>query len=164
MKIYINGRFLSQRVTGVQRYAQEIVKELDKVLQEKNTDNEWCILVPKNRINDLSTNYIKVKKCGKLTGHLWEQFELPFYAKDGFLVNLCNCAPLLKKNQLVTIHDAAVVAFPQAYSWQFRMWYKFIYTVCGKRADRIVTVSKFSRNELNKYFNKDIDKISVIYN
>ncbi|WP_197086711.1 hypothetical protein [Bradyrhizobium sp. LTSPM299] len=32
MKIYINGRFLSQKLTGVQRYAAEIVKAMDGLL------------------------------------------------------------------------------------------------------------------------------------
>lgn len=164
MKIYINGRFLTQRITGVQRYAREIVGALDKLLLEKNSDVEWCILSPTNIIEDLPTKYIKRKKCGKLTGHLWEQIELPYYAKDGYLINLCNCAPLIKKNQLVAIHDAAIAAFPQAYSWKFRIWYRIMCSVCGQRADKIVTVSQFSCSELHKYFNIDKEKIKVIYN
>ena len=164
MKIYINGRFLSQRVTGVQRYAREIVTALDKLLQEGKNEDEWCILAPKNIIDDLPIKNIKIKICGSFIGHLWEQLELPFYARNGFLVNLCNCAPLVKKNQLVTIHDAAVAAFPKAYSWRFRIWYKILFTVCGKWASKIVTVSRFSRNELNEYFDIPKDKIAVIYN
>ena len=164
MNIYINGRFLTQRITGVQRYAREIVGALDKLLLEKNSDVEWCILSPTNIIEDLPTKYIKRKKCGKLTGHLWEQIELPYYAKDGYLINLCNCAPLIKKNQLVAIHDAAIAAFPQAYSWKFRIWYRIMCSVCGQRADKIVTVSQFSCSELHKYFNIDKEKIKVVYN
>ncbi len=164
MKIYINGRFLSQKVTGVQRYAREIVTALDKILQERKNEDDWCILAPKNTFNKLSTEKISMKKCGFFTGHLWEQLELPFYAKDGFLINLCNCAPLVKRNQLVTIHDAAVAAFPEAYSWKFRTWYKIIFIICGKWASKIVTVSRFSRDELNKYFSIPKEKISVIYN
>lgn len=34
MKIIINGRFLTQNITGVQRLAHEIVKELDKVIKK----------------------------------------------------------------------------------------------------------------------------------
>lgn len=164
MKIYINGRFLSQRITGVQRYAREMVNALDKMLQQNDYKDEWCILAPKGVDVNLSLKKVKVKLCGITTGHIWEQIELPIYARNGYLVNLCNCAPLIKKRQLVTIHDAAVKAFPKAYSWKFRTWYKFIYTICGKRAERIVTVSNFSRDELNKYFRIDKERIKVIYN
>ena len=163
MKIYINGRFLSQRVTGVQRYAREVVSALDKILQEKPTDDEWCILAPKNITPDLPLQKIKIKICGRLTGHFCEQLELPFYARNGFLLNLCNCAPLVKRNQLLIIHDAAIAAYPQAYSWKFRIWYRIMHTVCGKWADKIVTDSEFSRNELYQYFGIAKDKIQVVY-
>jgi len=163
MKIYINGRFLSQRVTGVQRYAREIVTALDKLLQEGKNEDEWCILAPKNIIDDLPIEKIKLKVCGFSTGHLWEQVELPFYAKDGFLLNLCNCAPLIKKKQLLIIHDAAIAAYPQAYSWKFRVWYRVMHTVCGKRTEKIVTDSEFSKTELQKYFNINPNKIRVVY-
>lgn len=165
MKYYINGRFLTQRITGVQRYAREMTLALDQLLQERTSDqNEYTILAPKNVIDTLPCKRIQFKVCGHLTGHLWEQIELPYYAKDGYLLNFCNCAPLIKKNQAVTIHDAAIAAFPSAYSWKFRLWYRIMYTVLGKRLNTIFTVSNFSRNELNKYFGIPKEKIHVTYN
>ena len=164
MKIYINGRFLSQRITGVQRYAREMVTAIDKILAAEDNHNEWYLLAPKNIVEDIPLSVIKLKKCGRLKGHIWEQIELPWYARDGFLINLCNCAPLIKKKQLVTIHDAAVAAYPQAYSWTFRTWYKIMFCVCGKYAEKIATVSNFSKNELNCYFGIPLDKIVVTYN
>lgn len=165
MKYYINGRFLTQRITGVQRYAREMTLALDQLLQERTSDqNEYTILAPKNVIDTLPCKRIQFKVCGHLTGHLWEQIELPYYAKDGYLLNFCNCAPLIKKNQAVTIHDAAIAAFPSAYSWKFRLWYRIMYIVLGKRLNTIFTVSNFSRNELNKYFGIPKEKIHVTYN
>lgn len=165
MKYYINGRFLTQRITGVQRYAREMTLALDQLLQEKTSDgNEYTILAPKNIIDTLPCKRIQFKVCGHLSGHLWEQIELPYYAKNGYLLNFCNCAPLIKKNQAVTIHDAAIAAFPSAYSWKFRLWYRVMYTVLGKRLNTIFTVSNFSRNELNKYFGIPKEKIHVTYN
>lgn len=165
MKYYINGRFLTQRITGVQRYAHEMTLALDQLLQERTSDqNEYTILAPKNVIDTLPCKRIQFKVCGHLTGHLWEQIELPYYAKAGYLLNFCNCAPLIKKDQAVTIHDAAIAAFPSAYSWKFRLWYRIMYTVLGKRLNTIFTVSNFSRNELNKYFGIPKEKIHVTYN
>ena len=48
MKIIINGRFLTQNITGVQRVAHEIIKELDKITKEKSL--EVIILAPRNII------------------------------------------------------------------------------------------------------------------
>ena len=44
--IYINGRFLTQKITGVQRYAIEVTKALDKIVQK----NEITILCPNDNI------------------------------------------------------------------------------------------------------------------
>ena len=42
MKVIINGRFLIHRVTGVERYAREILAELDKIIE----DNDINVVLP----------------------------------------------------------------------------------------------------------------------
>lgn len=164
-KIYINGRFLTQNITGVQRYAIEIVKVLDKYLNDNRLNDEYKfeIVCPKNIKQKLVLRNINIKQIGKLKGHLWEQIELPLYVKDKFLFNFCNCAPLIKKNQIVVIHDAAVSAMPDSYSFLFKVWYKFMFYILGQRLNKIFTVSNFSKRELNKYFSIDLNKIEVAY-
>ncbi|WP_304152545.1 glycosyltransferase family 1 protein [Megamonas hypermegale] len=164
-KIYINGRFLTQNITGVQRYAVEMVKALDRHLDtdELSSKYKFEIVCPKNIKQKIELNNIKIKQIGILKGHLWEQIELPLYAKSNFLFNFCNCAPLIKKNQVVTIHDAAVCAVPEAYSFLFRIWYKTMFYILGYRLNRIFTDSMFSKQELHKYFFIDLKKIDVIY-
>lgn len=165
-KIYINGRFLTQNITGVQRYAIEIVKALDKYLSDNKLNNKYKfeIVCPENIKQNLELKNIKIKQIGILKGHLWEQIELPLYAKNKFLFNFCNCAPLIKKNQIVTIHDVAVCAVPYAYSKIFRIWYKFMYRILTSRLKKIFTVSEFSKKELNKYFNIPLEKVEITYN
>ena len=164
-KIYINGRFLTQNITGVQRYAIEIVKALDKYLNDNRLNGEYKfeIVCPKNIKQELVLRNINIKQIGKLKGHLWEQIELPLYVKDKFLFNFCNCAPLIKKNQMLVIHDAAVSAMPNSYSFLFKVWYKFMFYILGQRLNKIFTVSNFSKRELNKYFSIDLNKIEVVY-
>lgn len=162
-RIYINGRFLSQKITGVQRYAEEITKSLDNLLNEKK-EYEYIILVPKNVIRNLSLKNIKIKEVGYLKGHLWEQIELPFYSKNGILLNFCGCAPIIKKNQMITIHDAAVCVMPKSFSFLFRNWYKLMFYIVGKRVKKVFTVSEFSKKEINKYFDIPLDKIEITYN
>lgn len=165
-KIYINGRFLTQNITGVQRYAIEIVKALDKYLNDNKLDDEYKfeIICPKNIKQNLNLKNIEIKKIGNLKGHLWEQIELPLYVKNKFLFNFCNCAPLVKKNQIVTIHDVAVCDVPYAYSKFFRIWYKFMYKVLTSRLKKIFTVSEFSKKRLNKYFNIPLERVEVTHN
>ncbi|MCU5459090.1 glycosyltransferase family 4 protein [Bacillus cereus] len=159
MKIYINGRFLTQKITGVQRVAHEIVKQLDNV----NAGMEIIILVPKNTVQRIEIGFknIKIKEIGFLKGHLWEQLELPLYTMNDLLINFCNTAPLFKKNQIVYIHDAAVYSRPTGYSKNFVRWYKFLYLCTSKFSRKIITVSNFSKDDLIKHLPNLKDKITV---
>lgn len=82
--IYINARFLTQTVTGVQRYAIELVKEIDNLIDAGEVDGtkvEFCLLSPANVVTHLELKHIRHRIVGRLKGHVWEQLELPFYAK-----------------------------------------------------------------------------------
>jgi glycosyltransferase involved in cell wall biosynthesis len=163
-KVYINGRFLTQRITGVQRFALEFVKALDKLIEVNDIclSFELVVMVPRNIINDIKLKNIKVIPVGRLKGHLWEQFELPFYSRGGFLVNLCNTGPLLKRKQIITIHDAAVYSKPEGFAKIFIYWYKFLFKVLSFITCKIVTVSEFSKKELVHYCKIKQNKIRII--
>src|SRR4029077_17963854 len=104
----INGRFLTQRMTGVQRYASEIVAAIDDILtQDRHLAAALAmrlILPPaveakpgKGMISSVRTRFG--------SGHAWDQFILPFYAGSGVL-SLGNLGPVLARNHIVCIHDA----------------------------------------------------------
>lgn len=165
-KYILNGRFLTQPTTGVQRYAVELVKALDMLIDCGVIDSSrysFCLLSSNDASYDLNLKHIPLKRVGHFKGHFWEQFELPLYTYDGFLINLCNTAPILKHNQTATIHDASVFGFPQAYSFAFRNWYKLLFKMLGITAKKIITDSSFSKEELAKYCGIDKDKIDVVY-
>lgn len=165
-KIYINARFLTQTITGVQRYALELVKEMDEMIDRGEIDStnyEFCLLSPSNVVTQPDFKHIHHKEVGKLKGHLWEQLELPFHAKNGLLVNLCNTGPAFKKNQIVTIHDAAVFNYPKAFSFAFRAWYKFLMIRLGKTSKKIITVSHFSKGELMQHCKIAEHKLAVTH-
>lgn len=166
MRIYINGRFLTQRITGVQRYALEMTKALDSLISDDKSlqKQEYILIAPNDVLYNIELKNMSFIQRGVLKGHLWEQLELPVYSRDGFLMNFCNCAPLLKRNQTVTIHDAAVSAVPQAFSLAFRTWYKLMFMWLGRSLKHIFTVSEFSKKELHKYYGIPLNKIHVTYN
>ena len=162
-KLIINGRFLTQNITGVQRVAHEIVKELDKIVKEKKL--EIVILAPKNIIfNNLYEN-IKVKKVGGLKGHLWEQIELPMYLflEKGILLNLCNTAPIINTG-IVDIHDISFKVNPQFFSKKFSLYYKILIWILVRTSKKILTVSEFSKKEIIKHYKVNPKKIEVVYN
>ncbi|WP_117017282.1 glycosyltransferase family 4 protein [Aeribacillus pallidus] len=164
MNLFINGRFLTQPITGVQRYALETLKEMDRLVEHSILlkDIKITLLCPKKTISYQDFKNIKIKKVGYFTGHLWEQLVLPFYSRKGLLVNLCNTGPLVKNKQIVTIHDAAVYSKPKGFTKLFVYWYKFLFKILSIVAPRIVTVSEFSRKELICYCKIRKNKIKVV--
>ncbi|HEV2501687.1 MAG TPA: glycosyltransferase family 1 protein [Mesorhizobium sp.] len=146
----INGRFLSQPTTGVQRYAREIVRSLDTLIAERGPLTrglELRLHCPPDS-SDFPLNSIESCKIGGTGGHLWEQTELAASLHGGGLISLCNTGPLLSRKHIVCIHDANIWNAPQSYSLGFRTSYKALLPCLGKTACNISTVSNFSLTEL----------------
>lgn len=160
--IAINGRFLTQGLTGVQRFAKEIVLALDAMLEE-HPDVQCELLCPR-AAERLPLNHIVQRRVGFWGGQAWEQCELPWYARGATLVNLCNLGPLITARQCVVMHDAAVFGAPDGYTVLFRTWYRFAQRLLARRAARLATVSHFSASELEKHLDVKKDGIVVIEN
>ena len=160
-RVVVNGRFLTRRITGVERYAGELLKELDKVAEPG-----WIEVVVPAGATDLPVyDNIVVTRTGRLSGQLWEQLALPLYARrrHAITLNLCNTAPLVNPG-IVCIHDMKVNAFPQFFSWRFRLWYKLLFFNATKRAPALITVSNFSKTEILRYYRVEEASIAVIPN
>ena len=160
MRVIINGRFLSQRITGVQRYAREILNELDKLAKP----HEFTIAVPPD-VKDIPTyKNIAVIRFGKFHGILWEQISFSLYAlkRKVLPLNLCNSAPILNPG-IVTIHDVKIKAYPKFFSRKFRLWYNILFLNETKRAKVLLTDSEFSKSEIQKYYHVDNKDIHVIH-
>lgn len=160
-KVYINARFLTQSVTGVQRFAIELAKIL------RSRVPNAVFIAPGNILDVELANQLKVQIVGYTTGVLWEQTELPIFLKaqgNPLLLNLCNVAPLFYKNQIVTIHDVAFYVNPKWFTRKFALSYKFLLPKLVKKARAILTVSSFSKEEIIKYLKADPEKITVVYN
>ena len=162
--IFVNGRFLSQPVTGVQRFSAEIVGAIDALMAQ----GEWpetSLLTPHLAGGPRgASGRLQERPVGERRGHLWEQFDLPRAARGGILVSLGNTAPLLAgRGQVVVIHDAGVFDTPGSYSWKFRVWYKALQRALVKAGAQIATVSEFSRQRIAARLSIDPARISVIY-
>lgn len=167
MKIYINGRFLSQPFSGVQRYSLQLVTALDELLAERSPARDGHsieLLYPPDARPPEGLRRIEARQVGKRQGQAWEQLELPRHGWGGLLLCFGNTAPLTKRRQIVTIHDVASFVIPEAFSPAFRRWYRFLMPTLGRIARRILTVSHFSAGELSRLAGIPRGKIRVIYN
>lgn len=153
-----NARFLTQPLTGVQRYSYELLNEIDKMV----SPGEIEALCPSGDRMPVSWNNINLHVCGQFRGNLWEQIDLPLAARGKLLFSPSNIGPYLHPNQVVTIHDANVFAYPDAYSRAFRLKYQITFKQLAKTARLILTDSHFSKSELVHYAGMKPDRIEVI--
>lgn len=159
--IYVNARFLTQKITGVQRFSIEISKKLKEKIPN------IVFISPKNIIHHDLAQQLDVRIIGNTQGHLWEQVSLPVFLltqKKPLLINLANTAPIFYKNKISTIHDIAVERFPENFSFLFKKYYQFIIPTILENSKLIFTVSEFSKSEISEHFNINKNKIDVIYN
>lgn len=166
--ISINGRFLGQPLTGVQRFALELTKALDRrigagAVPEALKGARWRLLAPHDAPETGEFRHIALERFGPFSGHLWEQTSLARHAAGGILVGFGGSGPLLHRRQLVVIHDVTIFRHPEAFSRSYRTTHKLLGFGLTRTA-RIATVSRFSRGELGTVFGVAPEAIPVIYN
>lgn len=163
--VVINGRFLSASPAGVQRVAEELTIALDSILAgEERPALTVEVIAPKNMRRRPVLKTFRLVAAGHLTRQLWEQVELPWLSRGRLLLNLCNLGPLAKREAITMIHDAQVYSSPRSYSAAFRLGYRALQPLIGRRHARILTVSEFSKRELVRYGVAPAGKITVIHN
>jgi glycosyltransferase involved in cell wall biosynthesis len=132
-------------VTGTERYATEVVRE---IVRSGRLEGRLTVHVPKDaQVPEWLTTGARVVRHAS-RGLVFEQILLPLVTTGHLLVNLAGPAPLLKRKQLVTMHDATAMRWPQGFSKQFVAWYWLMYFVLARTASLLLTVSSFSQSEL----------------
>lgn len=155
----VNGRYLTQKATGVHRYAFEICNKL----HEMGVD--FHVAIPK-KINPGYKFQFKTVSCGSLNTHLWEQISLPRYLKsigNPLLISFTGCGPLNYDNQIITIHDVSHERYPEWFSKNYYRYYHFMMPRIGRKAHAVLTVSEFSKREIVETLGLDAGKIHVVH-
>lgn len=167
-KYIINGKFMADRMMGIVRYARELTKALDRLI----TDSDGIImLIPTDAYDVPKLKNIRIEKCGKHTGIKWEQIDLRKYMRrhrEFRCINFCNTVPLFIRPGITTIHDIMYKVNPSHYTTLrnriSRNWHMFQYWYITRHEKCILTVSEFSKADIEKHYDKAIGKIQVIPN
>lgn len=167
-EIFINGRFLSQSLTGVQRYAAELVTALDAAigageLPAPLANTRFTLLIPPDASASLPLQRIAVRRVGRLRGHAWDQIDLAWAARSGRLVSLANSGPVLHRRHLVVLHDAQVYRHPEFFSRNYLLLHRTLGRLLARTA-QLGTVSAFSQKELASALGLPVERLAVIPN
>ncbi len=163
----IDGIFFTRRMTGIQRFAMNIVKELDEIAPKGMLQ----MLVPEGCEVPFGFKSIEVVKYGKRKGYIWEQTDLARYLKEHKAqgIFLENAVPFFYRKGIVVLHDISLKVNPRFFSGSLkmlvtRMIWTAIYRSIVRSDMRIVTVSEFSKSEIMRVYRVRPHRITVIGN
>ncbi len=162
MKIYINGRFLTQPITGVERYAYRICTALHSI------GISFTVICPEGSILPCyDVRQWNIIHYGRGRSHIWEQFVLPFFfigKKDYIIFSFTGLGSIFIKNKVMTIHDLSFLENPSWFSRAYYWWYKILTPLAVKTSKKLITVSEFSKREILRFYPfLKADNIRVIY-
>lgn len=168
-ELAINGRFLTQPTTGVQRVARELTRALDDLAATGQVEMRLRLLCePHARPETLALRATAVEVIGGGQGHWWEQVHLPRAVRGGRLLCFGNTAPiaaLLGRLPVgVIIHDLSYRLYPEAYSRRYRLGHAMMLPLLLRRADPVITVSESERQALLVVAPRARDRIVVAQN
>ena len=141
MRVVVNSRVTAFAMGGQQRVTAELLKRLGDV-----------------------DSIAPATPLGGMKGHLWEQGALPWLTRGRLLWSPSATGPLVKRHQVVTLHDVAFLDAPQFFAANFARAYRALMPPLMKTAKKIVTVSDFSRDRIVATLGVDPGKIDVIGN
>jgi len=175
-RIGIDARFYGPLGKGLGRYTQEIVDNIINI----DRDNDYVIFLGANNFDEFivpPTETERIKKVKvNIRWYTWkEQIFLPFYFKRERL-DLIHFphfnVPILVLNKfVVTVHDLILTKFPTIRATTLsplvyklkNLAYRLVIWLALRRAQKIITVSEFTKKDIVAQFHIAPRKIVVTY-
>jgi glycosyltransferase involved in cell wall biosynthesis len=139
--IFVNGRFRVHSMTGLQRYAEELLSRMSGQLR---------VVEPGRSLTGLA-------------GHAWEQLSLPARVRGGLIWSPCNTGPIGLRRQVVTIHDLFPLEHPEWFTPNFVRCFRAIVPRLIRSVQRIIAVSQFTRASIAAAIPQAEEKTTVIH-
>ncbi len=175
MLIAFDAKRAAQNRTGLGNYSRYIVRTLNQFAP----DNEYLLFIPNlkkaSQLSDLPNidGYTLVTPrtaVGRLFASVWRTMAITNELrrrKVDLYHGLSNELPLGIRRagcrSIVTLHDVIFMHQPEYYKPIDRFIYRLKFRYAGMKANRVITVSHFSKQELVRLLHIPADKISVVY-
>ncbi len=170
MKVAINARFVQRQLEGVGHYSVQVIEHLSRA----NPDDEYHVILDRDyhlpwmdRPN-VTRHIVYPSARHPLLWKLWFEWRLPsllkkikpdlFFSPDGYL------SLKTKVPSVLTVHDLAFLRYPEGIRSSHLKYLEKNTPLFMDRADRILSISKFTANVINKNYPQASSKISIIAN
>ncbi|MFH1047263.1 MAG: glycosyltransferase family 1 protein [Patescibacteria group bacterium] len=150
--------------TGTEWYAYWVIQELKHLIP----DDYRVVLYSKEDLcadlaADLPAHW--ESRILRWRWRFWTQLRLSWemlvQPPDALFVPAHTLPLILPRHAVTTLHDVGFLTEPSAYSFGERLYHRLATRFALRRADRILTVSDFSRRELVRLCRAEEKKISV---
>jgi|TARA_B100001094_G_scaffold196913_1_gene190958 glycosyltransferase involved in cell wall biosynthesis len=170
MNIGINARHLiKDRLEGIGWYSFEILKRLIKLMPSHQFiffyDRKTTFLISGENITNI---IISPPARHPFLFKVWFNFLLPkafkkhqidlFFSPDGFVSINSNI------HQVAVIHDLNFEHYPEDLPKNILKYYKKYMPLFSQKANKVITVSNYSKNDIINKYKVNSEKIKVIYN
>lgn len=166
MRIGIDIRELEKgKFTGIGRYLRNFLS----FTAEFDIENEYILFGNQRTDYNLKIAHQRVEIIPEKLTLFWDQVKLPYHLRkekiDIFLTPYFK-APLYKTTKLVVIiNDLIPLAAPQYQRLRYclkRVYFKSLIKRTVKKADKIITISQYSKKDIIKFLGVEEGKIGVI--
>lgn len=173
MRIGIDARFYGSLGKGLGRYTEKLIEHLEGIDQE----HEYVVFLRRENFSEYTPKNHNFRK--EIAQYAWygfsEQtlFVLKLYRGQFNLVHFphFNVPLFYRRKFMVTIHDLILVHYPTLHNttrFSYLYWFKFfmyriVIASAIRRAEHIVAVSQFTKNDIVSHYPCARGKISVTY-
>ncbi|HAI73913.1 MAG TPA: hypothetical protein DCS28_00080 [Candidatus Moranbacteria bacterium] len=175
MKIGIDIRLIGKNQTGSEAVFFNLVRNL-AMIDERNeyflfTDiiDEQKIQKIKNNLDLSGKNNFKIISLKNKNKFSWNFWTLPKYLRknpaDIYLTQYITPFFVPRKIKILTIiHDVSFRVFPKLIKLSDLFFLRALIPISLRRADKIIAVSNFTRDEIIKYYKIKPEKVVCAYN
>lgn len=157
MKIAVDARMIN--MSGIGTYIQNLMR-----------NNCYDIALGRKNEIEKVNNKINIIEFDSPIYGIKEQLKFPYKKlkkekPDVLHVPHYNIPIFYRGKMVVTIHDLTHLIYPEFLPNKFAYFYaKFMIWLALKKANKVITVSQNTKNDILKMFKVNPDKIEVIYN
>lgn len=163
-RIGVEAFNIKKQNTGIGYYTKSLVEELNKLENE----NEYYTYINEDIKQSLSISNLKSYEVSSkakeaiyrhfMMGNIAKKDKLDLYHGTSFYI-----PKGIKCKSVVTVHDLSFLKYPETFTKSRILYGKMFIKDSVNRANKVIAVSKSTKNDIVNYYGIDESKVEVVY-